>query len=79
MYDADGNLTEISGGKWRAVYDPENRLVELHRNGQTTFYSYNGLGQRVKAVTDSRCMNFHYDPVGRLLFETDESGQIVDY
>lgn len=76
-YDADGNLTAISGNKWQATYDPENRLQTVTRDGQTVAYLYNGLGQRVQAATGSTVRNYHYDLQGRLLFETNGAGQVT--
>ena len=76
-YDADGNLIEIGGGSWGAKYDEHNRLVEVKRNGQTSYYHYNGLGQMVKVVNDSSVRNFLYDHIGRLLLETEDDGAVV--
>ena len=79
-YDADGNLTGISGNKpMSASYDQENRLIAITRNGIMTTYSYNSLGQRTKAVTGTQTVNYYYDPSGRLLFQTNGSGQMVSY
>ena len=76
-YDADGNLTSISGGKWHAVYDADNRPVEIRRNAQATRYTYDGLGQRRKVTSGVSVRNSYYDSLGRLLFETDASGRIT--
>jgi RHS repeat-associated protein len=75
-YDVDGNLIEISAGKWEAVYDAVNRPVEIRRNGQPTYYTYDGFLQRRKAVKGSSASNYYYDTMGRLMFETDEGGRI---
>ena len=75
-YDADGNLIDISGGKWHAVYDAVNRPVEIRRIGQTTRYTYDALGQRRKTTNGSSVRKFYYDSRGRLMFETDESGRL---
>ena len=78
-YDTDGNLIAISGGKWQAGYDAENHLAQVNRNGQATKYLYNGLGQRTQSVTGAITHNYHSDLKGRLLFETDGSGQVTRY
>ncbi|MFC1999520.1 RHS repeat-associated core domain-containing protein, partial [Chloroflexota bacterium] len=79
IYDADGNLTEISGGKWRAVYDHENRPIEVARNGIACRYTYNGLRLRTRVETVKGVRNYYHDPRGRVLFETDNSGSIVSF
>jgi RHS repeat-associated protein len=75
-YDADGNLAAI-GSQWQASYDPENRLVDLARRGQKIHYQYNGTGQRVRSAGPAGARRFHYDPAGRLLFESGDNGQIL--
>lgn len=79
-YDADGNLTGITGSQaFSAVYDNENRPVSINRNGVTTTYTYDGTGSRTRAVTEGQTKNYHYDQFGRLLFETDSGGNIAAY
>lgn len=79
-YDADGNLTGISGSKaLTAIYDQENRLTAITLNGVTTNYTYNGLGLRTMAVTGTQVINSYYDASGRLLFQSDAGGQITAY
>jgi RHS repeat-associated protein len=74
-YDADGNLSMISS-KWHAIYNAENRMIELNRNGQKTFYTYNGLGQRTGAANGQNQHKFYFDTWGRLLFETDKDNKL---
>lgn len=77
-YDPDGNLTGISGSRsFSAAYDQENQLVSMTRDGVTTTFTYNGRGQRVKAVRGSAVTNYHYDITGRMLFQTDGAGAIT--
>jgi|GEM_PF-1775259 len=76
-YDADGNLTEISGGKWRAEYDLENRPVTVTRDGVTCTYTYNGLGLRTRVERGGRTRHYHHDLEGRVLFESDERGNVT--
>jgi RHS repeat-associated protein len=79
-FDADGNLTGISGSRsLNASYDTENRLISLTRSGVTTTYTYNGLGRRTSAVTGSQTVNYYYDHLGRLLFQSNGLGQITAY
>ncbi len=80
-YDSRGNLTGIVNGSavktFDASYDPENRPVSISRNGVTADYMYNGLGQRVRADRGGTTTRYCHDADGRLLFETDGSGQIT--
>ena len=44
-YDTDGNLTEVRGSRdFIARYDPENRPIEITRDGKKTFYEYGAAG-----------------------------------
>ncbi len=77
-YDADGNLTAITGARvLSASYDAENRPVSLTMDGVTRTSLYDGLGRRVRLTAGSVVRNFHYDPFGRLLFETNASGTVT--
>jgi RHS repeat-associated protein len=79
-YDKDGNLTTITGNRqFNAVYDPENRPVEITINGRSTRYTYNGIDQRCRAVTGEQVRNYHYNFAGQLMFETDASDCIIRY
>jgi RHS repeat-associated protein len=51
--------------------------VEVHRNGQITRYTYDGLGHRRKVESGSSARNLYHDSLGRLLFETDASNRIT--
>ncbi|MGQ9686792.1 MAG: RHS repeat-associated core domain-containing protein [Thiobacillaceae bacterium] len=75
-YDADGNLTAMGSGL-QAMYDAQNRLTRLTRGGDARTYTYNGLDQRVRVETPAGARLYHHDPLGRLLFETDETGQLI--
>jgi|GEM_PF-2027289 len=79
-YDADGNLTGITGNKtFTAAYDPQNRPVEMTSGGVTASYTYNALGDRVHAVRGAEAARYYHDHRGWLLFEADGSGVIVNY
>jgi RHS repeat-associated protein len=79
-YDNDGNVTSITGTEsFSAMYDHEDRPISITRNGVTTTYIYDGIGIRTKAVTGTQTHNYHYDPIGKLVFETDTIGQIIAY
>ena len=79
-YDTDGNLTGITGRKtFTSSYDPENRPVQMTSGGITISYGYDGLGNRVRAVRGAETTGYYHDHRGRLLFEADGSGRIVNY
>ena len=40
-------------------------------------YAYNGIGQRIKKVVGATTRIFHYDQMGHLIAETDQSGQMI--
>jgi hypothetical protein len=69
-YDADGNLTAVTGSRTlSATYDLQNRAVMLTLNGVNTDYSYDGIGNRVQSA-GNQTHNYHCDHMGRSLFET---------
>jgi len=77
-YDADGNLTSISGARaLTATYDPENRPMSLTLEGVAHDYLYDGLGRRVRITVGSVTRNLHHDPSGRPVFETDARGNVT--
>ena len=79
-YDGDGNMTAGADGRGVvASYDARNRLASLTRNGITSRFFYNALGQRVRTVTGSLTTTYHYDRSGRLLFQTDGAGSVTGY
>lgn len=78
-YDADGDLTAVTGSRTLSVaYDMQNRPITLTLNGTSTAYTYDGLGNRAQAA-GSQTHNYHSDHMGRLLFETNGSGNAMAY
>jgi RHS repeat-associated protein len=78
-YDDDGNLTAISGDRFSATYNPENRPTQITRQTltgpQTLALTYDGGGMRVKsAIAGGSTTQYHYAPDGQLLFTTDGAG-----
>ena len=74
-YDAGGRT--IEDGRWRYRYGAQGRLAEITRasTGQRqAAYRYNALGERARKLGTS-VTYYHYDLEGRLLAETDASGQ----
>jgi RHS repeat-associated protein len=75
-YDANGNITSETG--WTYVYDLSNQLIRVLQNSnQVAEYTYNGAGQRIKKVTQTETRIFHYDLLGHLIAETNQSGQML--
>jgi len=76
-YDKDGNLVRIGMDGWQARYDQENRPVEISQNGKLSKMTYNGMGYRTLVDSGVGQHIYHHDPQGKLLFETDQSGNLI--
>jgi len=72
-YDAHGNMT--GNGVFTFTYDHANRLAGVW-DGEVLVaeYGYDGLDRRVKKTVGEVSTFYHYDPAGKLIAETDESG-----
>jgi len=78
-YDDAGNTTAI-GTNTSFQYDADNRLASVTRNGLTTWYLYNGHGERVsrKSETDGSIARSLYLEDGRWLGDYDyQAGQPI--
>jgi len=74
--DPNGNIT--SQNTRTLVYDLSNQLVQVLDGGiQTAAYTYNRAGQRIKKVAQPETRIFHYDLMGHLIAETNQSGQML--
>lgn len=80
-YDADGNLTTISGGRFQALYSAENKPASIQRKigteTETAAHVYDGSGLRVRREIEGEVIFYHYGPGDRLLFTTDGSGSLL--
>ena len=78
-FGRDGNPSAVTGpGAMSAQYDHDNRLTSITRGTSSTTFTYDGLGHRVAVKSaNASARNFHFDPAGRLLFETDASGLVT--
>jgi len=75
-YDANGNITSETG--WTYIYDLSNQLIRvLAGSNQVGEYTFNGAGQRVKKVTQTETRIFHYDLLGHIIAETNQTGQML--
>jgi RHS repeat-associated protein len=75
-YDANANITSETG--WTYICDLSNQLIRVLSGGnQVAEYTYNGAGQRIKKVTQTETRIFHYDLLGHLIAETNQSGQML--
>jgi RHS repeat-associated protein len=60
------------------IYDLSNQLIRvLDGTNLIVEYTYNGAGQRIKKVTQTETRIFHYDLLGHLIAETNQSGQML--
>lgn len=78
-YDNTGNT--ISDGTLEYVYNQDGRLFRVMAGANVVAeYKYEGKGQRTIKTTPAGTVVYHYDPQGRLIEETDASGNLlVDY
>ncbi|PJK10574.1 hypothetical protein CO610_01605 [Lysobacteraceae bacterium NML95-0200] len=66
-YDADGNITGSAGTTYS--YNAFNRLASAHKNGITTHYRINALGERNFKQTGTQASYFATGPSGLLEVE----------
>jgi YD repeat-containing protein len=75
-YDANANITSETG--WTYIYDLSNQFIRVLSDGnQVGEYTYNGAGQRIKKMTQTETRIFHYDLLGHIIAETNQSGQML--
>ncbi|MGA4285882.1 RHS repeat-associated core domain-containing protein [Ralstonia nicotianae] len=77
-YDAAGNQT--GDGTTTYSYSDRGRLASVSKNGTTTSYLYNGLGQRVLksgSNVPTGATRYVYDGAGHLIGEYDQSGNAI--
>ncbi|MDD7803660.1 RHS repeat domain-containing protein [Ralstonia solanacearum] len=77
-YDAAGSLT--SDGTVTYSYSDRGRLASVTKNGTTTNYLYNGLGQRVVksgSNVPTGAVRYVYDEAGHLIGEYDQAGNAI--
>ncbi len=78
LYDAVGNTTD--NGLAGFAYNDKNRMASSTKNGTTTNYQYNALGQRVRKTNAADETHYIFDLEGRLISEADSNGLIsVEY
>ncbi|MGA4289287.1 RHS repeat-associated core domain-containing protein [Ralstonia nicotianae] len=78
-YDAAGNQT--GDGATTYSYSDRGRLASVAKNGTTTSYLYNGLGQRVVKSggnVPTGATRYVYDEAGHLIGEYDQSGNAIE-
>jgi len=76
---ANGNTASISGLA-SFTYDGFNRLATSVTAADTTTYTYNALGERMKKINQNGLSTvFHYGPNGELLWEKDQAGNTKAY
>ncbi len=75
-YDLNANITTENA--WTYVYDLSNQLIRVLQGGnQVGEYTFNGAGQRIKKVTQTETRIFHYDSLGHIIAETNQTGQML--
>ncbi|MBW8364699.1 MAG: RHS domain-containing protein [Rhizobium sp.] len=75
---ANGNTLSTSTATF--TYDGYNRLATSQTASETTTYSYNAFGERMKKINQNGLSTvFHYGPDGELLWEKDQAGNSKVY
>jgi RHS repeat-associated protein len=81
-YDDDRNLIGVYKDNeplMTAVYSYDNMLLSMTHGDNNTSISYNAMRYPVKLTQNDVVRNLHYDHKGRLLFETNEQGDVEKY
>lgn len=75
-YAANGNT--VNDGR-NFTYDSRNRLTMLGTATNSTFFTYNGLGQRIKKMTPPSTLHtlYMYDEAGQLIGEYLATGAVI--
>jgi RHS repeat-associated protein len=75
---ANGNTASSAVATF--TYDGFNRLASAQTAAETTTYTYNALGERIKKINQNGLTtSFHYGPNGELLYERDANGNTKAY
>ena len=74
----NGNTASTSTASF--TYDGYNRLATSLTASETTSYTYNAFGERIKKINQNGLSTvFHYGPNGELLWEKDQAGNTKAY
>ncbi len=83
QYDSNGNRIAGSfnsqGTVTSAVYDDQDRLLELTQGPTTTTYTYTDNGELLTKTDPSGTTSYEYDQLGNLLSVTPPSGPQIEY
>ena len=82
-YDANGRplrMTDTNGLVTQLTYDARGRLVTRNAGGETTTYTYDGVGQLTRVtLPDGSSLQYTYDAAHRLTAITDSLGNRIAY
>lgn len=77
-YDKAGNI--LSDGEYTYTYDRQNRLLtKQDKNGTTTSYSYDSVGNLVKKTSPDSSVSYTYDAQNRLVRGETSDGESSTY
>ncbi len=83
LYDAHGMPTRIvdaNGVATTLAYDARQRLTSRATAGETTTYTYDGIGQLTRVTApDASFVAYQYDGAKRLVGIDDSFGNAIDY
>ena len=73
-HNANGQITNKDNAVY--TYNESNRLESYTKNGQTTNYLYNPLGQRIRKSSQYGTMHYLYNEAGQLIAEHNSAGTV---
>ncbi|UUZ47746.1 hypothetical protein LP420_32100 [Massilia sp. B-10] len=73
--DANGSTTAKPGATFS--YDVRGRMVSATTNIGLVTYTINSMGQRVRKVTPTETVVFHYDQGGKLIAESTTAAGVT--
>ena len=77
-YDADGNAKTVVGGvSGSFTHDSFNRLTAMTWGGVNASFLFDGKGNRVRIERGGNTRYLHYNQIGKLMFETDGSNNLL--
>jgi RHS repeat-associated protein len=74
-YDNDGNTTTEAARQY--IYNQNQRLIQINDGATTSYYTYNGNGQRTKKVVNGVTTVSHYSLNGQIIAESNSAGNIT--
>ncbi|MEW6183310.1 MAG: RHS repeat-associated core domain-containing protein [Bacillota bacterium] len=75
----EGSQPAVDGENFGAVFDLRNRLTEVTKGAVTTSFKYRPDGLRYEKNSSGTTVQYHYNLDGKVVAESDGSGNITAY